>query len=380
MRDLDELRSLSHQLRPPSLEALEDTARRRDRRAAAVVAAGVTSVVAAAMTVALVVSGPGHDRSQIDPAPSPTPSTSVPWATRRAMCLSPTSRPTISAAGRARNHEHRPRSRRCHRAAFRCRSRTGSHTSGVLLLGRPGHVVRPDRRRRGRFGSGRCDGAAPGITASLADGHPTVPAQRRGNRRPWWCGCSSRGRVPAHRDCFEEEPPTDCQDAQAAPRAADRDRRDVRGVRVEQWAPAVAEVVGQPVGALASIDGDDYVLSTVAQGPGAAGLSLDLDPAGPERPRGRGGPRDGGNGHLRTQAASRGGGTGLSPQPAASARRASRAVRTRNVRCAQGLPPSLLGPPLYRVRPGRQGGSTSPVARGAPENVELGLVVFEATG
>ncbi len=77
MPDLDELRSLSHQLRPPSLEALVDTARRRDRRAAMAVAAGAASVVAAAIAVVMVVTGPGRDGSRLEPAPSPSPSVST---------------------------------------------------------------------------------------------------------------------------------------------------------------------------------------------------------------------------------------------------------------------------------------------------------------
>ena len=67
MSDLDLLRDLTDQVRPPSFDALVATARRRDRR-------GVAAVTAACAAVALVVGGglllsDGSDRSAPDPAP-----------------------------------------------------------------------------------------------------------------------------------------------------------------------------------------------------------------------------------------------------------------------------------------------------------------------
>ncbi len=79
MPDLDKLRSLGEQVRPPELSLLEETARRRGRRAA-------VAILGSGLAAALVVVGGmvalgslGDDRGQPDPAPpfSPTPSPEV---------------------------------------------------------------------------------------------------------------------------------------------------------------------------------------------------------------------------------------------------------------------------------------------------------------
>ena len=69
MSDLDRLRELTEQVRPPSLDALVETAHRRDRR-------GVAAVTAACAAVVLVVGGglllsDGSTRSAPDPANTP---------------------------------------------------------------------------------------------------------------------------------------------------------------------------------------------------------------------------------------------------------------------------------------------------------------------
>ena len=217
MRDLDELRSLSHQLRPPSLEALEDTARRRDRRAAAVVAAGVTSVVAAAMTVALVVSGPGHDRSRIDPrAPSPTPSTSVPSGPlnepmvsfpdvapddlRRWEELESVTNTDPGLAGATELRFEVPvQDRFAYQWSFFC---SGDRDTWFVLIVGDG----------GGSGSGRCDTPPP---ASLPPLPTDIPPFLHSGEEPATVVVRMfvTGPFPQqHRDCFEEESPTDCQD------------------------------------------------------------------------------------------------------------------------------------------------------------------------
>ncbi len=69
MSDLDELRSLTDQVRPPSLDVLRAAARRRDRRTALTLTAGAT---AAAVAVAGLVSArddTNHTADPVDPAP-----------------------------------------------------------------------------------------------------------------------------------------------------------------------------------------------------------------------------------------------------------------------------------------------------------------------
>ena len=244
MPDLDELRSLSHQLRPPSLEALADTARRRDRRAAVVIAAGATSMVAAAMAVVLVVSGPGRDRPRLDPAPAPAPSVSVSSRPRdEATGFSRTSQPTTSAGGKcSRRSRTRSRPRRCHGAALR---RAGSGPVGVpgelLLLGRPEHVVRPDRRQWWRIGDS--------VTATRRSRSRCLPC-RQTSHRSCHSGTKSAtvevrmfvtGPIPQqHLDCFDQLSPTDCQKVRPLLEPLGEHRRELFGVSLfEQWAPPV---------------------------------------------------------------------------------------------------------------------------------------------
>ena len=70
MSDLDRLRDLGSQIRPPSFESLVDTARRRQRRAAAATAAACTAIVMAIGAGAF--AGRGEDRSTPGPADTPT--------------------------------------------------------------------------------------------------------------------------------------------------------------------------------------------------------------------------------------------------------------------------------------------------------------------
>ncbi|RYP80108.1 hypothetical protein EKO23_24750, partial [Nocardioides guangzhouensis] len=73
MPDLDRLRDLADQVRPPALEALRDTARRRDRRAAATLVAGCVTVLVVVLGGVLLDHGDERSRPQpVRPGPSPS--------------------------------------------------------------------------------------------------------------------------------------------------------------------------------------------------------------------------------------------------------------------------------------------------------------------
>lgn len=91
MPDLDSLRSLGAQVRPPAYEALEDVARRRVRRqAVSATVAGVAAVVVAAFLLLL---APRDDRALPAPVETPTPTASA----------SPTRTATTDASPRHRS-------------------------------------------------------------------------------------------------------------------------------------------------------------------------------------------------------------------------------------------------------------------------------------
>ncbi len=188
------------------------------------------------------------------------------------------------------------------------------------------------------------------------------------------------GPIPQkHLDCFDRQSPTDCQDVQP-PLEPLRSTDAQFGVSLfEHWAPPVAEVAGEGIGALASIDGVDYVLRQVAQGPGDDGLTLDLDPTGPEllvsvldQP---------------TEAMIACGTTATSIEeerachPGLELRLGGRRVKLeRGTFGEAGDVPMLSGPhPLYRVPAGTTGQVDLRVTRGSPEHAALALLVFEAT-
>ena len=77
MSDLDKLRDLGSQIRPPTFDSLVSTARRRQRRTVAATAAACTALVLAIGAGAF--TGRGEDRSATVPAdhPNPTPESSV---------------------------------------------------------------------------------------------------------------------------------------------------------------------------------------------------------------------------------------------------------------------------------------------------------------
>ena len=80
-------------------------------------------------------------------------------------------------------------------------------------------------------------------------------------------------------DCLDKRSPAECRDLEPEPLAS----TDVTfGVSVyEYWAPAVAEVAGERVGARASAEGVEYVLSEVLEfEPGEPGVSATLPATG----------------------------------------------------------------------------------------------------
>lgn len=120
----------------------------------------------------------------------------------------------------------------------------------------------------GAGGYGPCDGSVP-------EPFPTFPedisAFDRSDDEPasQVVRMFVTGPVPQqHLDCFDRLSLSDCQDV--TPPLEPLTSTDATfGVSVfEYWAPSVAEVAGQHVAALASVDGDDYVLSQVLT-PGA---------------------------------------------------------------------------------------------------------------
>ncbi len=88
MPDLEQLRRLSSEVRPPTFESLEQVARRRDRRATVSIALASVAAVVAVMAGGLLVVDPGADRSEPAPA-APTQSPTKPDETRK-----PSEKPT----------------------------------------------------------------------------------------------------------------------------------------------------------------------------------------------------------------------------------------------------------------------------------------------
>jgi hypothetical protein len=76
MPDLDSLRALATQVRPPDLEALEEVARRRARRTAVTTAMGGL-VAVAAVVVGLVLATATEDRSAPEPVKFPSPTVTL---------------------------------------------------------------------------------------------------------------------------------------------------------------------------------------------------------------------------------------------------------------------------------------------------------------
>lgn len=89
MPDLDKLRSLGDQIRPPALALLEETARRRDRRAAVTTVGSGLAAALVAIAGVVALQSVGDDRARPDPitpvSPTPTPD------------RSPTPTPTVEA-------------------------------------------------------------------------------------------------------------------------------------------------------------------------------------------------------------------------------------------------------------------------------------------
>lgn len=380
MPDLDELRSLAHQLQPPSLESLAGTARRRDRRVATVVAAGVAGVVATATAVVVVVTSPGGDDSTIDPAPSPSPSVAVPTGPpdeptvsvpdvtpedlRRWVELETVTNADPDRAGATELRFEVPvQDRHAYDSSFFC---TGDPDTWYIL------VVGND----GASASGYCDSPIPESLPPLPTdispfGHsgtsPTTVEVRM----------FVTGPMPQKQlDCLDRLSPPECLELK--PRLEPLASTDVEfGVSIfEHWAPAVAEVAGEGVGALASIDGTDYVIHQVAQGPGDTGLTLDLDGARRELLVA-----------VRDQPTESMGECGNSAssfeeeracQPGLALRLGGRLVRLeRGTFGESGEVPGLSPWPLYRVPAGTSGQIELRVTRGDPDNVDLAMLVFE---
>ena len=379
MPELDELRSLSHQLRPPSLEALADVARRRERRTAVAVAAGATSVVVAVIAIVMVAVGPGHDGSRLDPAPEPTPSVS-----------------TSGASGTERGvfvPEVTPDDLRRWEELATVTNADPDHLGDTDL--RFDVPVRGGNVDWGFFCTGDPDTwyiAILGDTGAEAYGYCDIPLRQSPPPLPTDISAfGDSGSAPAtievrmfvtgpipqqHLDCFDRMSPADCQDVK--PPLEPLESTDVTfGVSVfEHWAPPVVEVAGEGVGALVSTGGVDYVLRRVAQGrPGATGLSLELDPSRPELLVGV---------VQSTTRAMVTCGTGATSSaeerachPDVMLRLGGRRVKLE--RGEFGDIPMLAPPLLYRVPAGTAGRIDLRVTRGPPEHVGLAILVFEAT-
>jgi len=383
MPDLDQLRSLSHHLWPPAYEEMVDVARRRDRRVVALVTTGVASAVAATLVVVMVVANPGRDGSRIDPAPPPKPApsvTSVPPNEAASYA------PDVSSDDLRRWEEIETVSNTDpdHKGATELRFEVTlqspfTYRTSVFCSGDRNtwfvYYVGGD----GASGSGFCDAPLPSTLPPLpTDVTPfgdssTTP--KTVEVRMFVVGPL----LKQHRACLNQKSPPECLSVE--PPLEPLVSTDVEfGISVyEHWAPAVAEVAGEAVGALTSIDGVDYVLSQVVQGPGDSALRLDLNPTGPERLVA-----------VLEQASEAMVACGTA---AGRDRKAEQRchpslellIGSRRVALERGtfgapgdFPRVSYGRPLYRVPAGTTGRIDLQVTRGQPENVNLAFLVFEA--
>ena len=138
-----------------------------------------------------------------------------------------------------------------------------------------------------------------------------------------------------HRACFNQKSPPECLTVE--PPLEPLVSTDVEfGISVyEHWAPAVAEVAGEAVGALASIDGADYLLSQVVQGPGDSALRLNLDPTGARAPRSRARTGIGGDDVRDRGWTGPEGRAAVPPQPRVAARQPQRRPGRGHLRCTR---------------------------------------------
>ena len=378
MPDLDDLRSLSHQMVPPAFESLVDTARRRDRRAASAWTAAVVSAAVATLAVVAVVSGPGSESSRLAPAPTPTSSvTSFPPS--RAADFVPEVTPDDlrrwEVAVLATNTDPAHLGATELRLEVPVRNRYTTQWS-AFCSGDPDTWFVYIVDDTGASGSGTC--TMPRST-HLQPLPTDVSPIRQGDAKPETLDVRMFVTGPIsqeHLDCFDRLSPTEC--VSVKPRLEPLSSTDVEfGIAgYAHWAPTVAEAAGQRIGALASIDGVDYVLRRVVQGPGTSPLTIDLDPNGPELlvgalqavteelvACGREAP-------TREES--------LACEPGLELRLGSRTVTMeRGIFGEPGDFPMLLPPPLYRVPAGTTGQIDLRVIRGEPENADLAILVFE---
>ena len=378
MPDLDDLRSLSHQMVPPAFESLVDTARRRDRRAAGAWTAAVVSAAVATLAVVVVVSGPGSESSRL--APAPTPSSSV----------------TSFPPGRAADFvpEVTPDDLRRWEVAVLATNTDPAHLGATEL-----QLEVPIRDRyttqwsafcsgdpdtwfvyiiddTGASGSGTCDMSR---SKSLQPLPTDVSPLQQGDATPETLDVRMfvTGPIPQeHLDCFDRLSPPECVGVE--PRLEPLSSTDVEfGVAgYEHWAPTVAEAGGQRFGALASTDGVDYVLRRVVQGPGTSPLTIDLDPNGPELLVGAVQAATEALIACGREATTRK--ESLACEPGLELRLGARIVTMERGTFGDfGDFPRLLGPPLYRVPAGTTGQIDFSVTRGAPEHADLAILVFE---
>ena len=383
MPDLDQLRSLSHSLMPPAYEEMVHVARRRDRRVVALVTTGVASTVAATLVVVMVVAGPERDGSRIDPAPPPKPTpsvTSVPPNEAASYA------PDVSSDDLRRWEEIETVSNTDpdHKGATELRFEVTlqspfTYRTSVFCSGDRNtwfvYYVGGD----GASGSGFCDAplpeALPPLPTDVTPFGDSSTASKTVEVRMFVVGPL----LKQHRACFNQKSPPECLSVE--PPLEPLVSTDVEfGISVyEHWAPAVAEVAGEAVGALASIDGVDYVLSQVVQGPGDSALRLDLNPTGPERLVA-----------VLEQASEAmvACGTAAGRDRKAEQRchpNLELLLGSRSVALEGGtfgapgdFPRVSFGRPIYRVPAGTTGQVELRVTEGPPENVNLAFLVFEA--